>query len=88
MKKQRLLDIQTKANNNEAELADCIEILSEFFMSQSQNNKDTKNELVALNNKLDSLNRKMDQIIKIISLEPLAQIMLENLEEEDAEDAE
>jgi hypothetical protein len=88
MKKQRLLDIQTKANNNEAELADCIEILSEFFMSQSQNNKDTKNELVALNNKLDSLNRKMDQIIKIISLEPLAQIMLENLEEEDSEDTE
>ena len=87
MKKQRLLDIQAKANNNEAELADCIEILSEFFMSQSQNNKDTKNELVALNNKLDSLNRKMDQIIKIISLEPLAQIMLENIEEgeEDSE---
>ena len=87
MKKQRLLDIQAKANNNEAELADCIEILSEFFMSQSQNNKDTKNELVALNNKLDSLNRKMDQIIKIISLEPLAQIMLENIEE-DEEDSE
>jgi hypothetical protein len=87
MKKQRLLDIQAKANNNEAELADCIEILSEFFMSQSQSNKDTKNELVALNNKLDSLNRKMDQIIKIISLEPLAQIMLENIEE-DEEDSE
>lgn len=87
MKKQRLLDIQAKAINNEAELADCIEILSEFFMSQSQSNKDTKNELVALNNKLDSLNRKMDQIIKIISLEPLAQIMLENIQE-DEEDSE
>jgi hypothetical protein len=81
MKKQRLLEIQEKATAGNAELADCIEILSEFFISQSQNNKEIKNELTSLNNKLDSLNRKLDHLIKFTSTYPIAQILIENMEE-------
>ena len=83
MKKQRLTELQEKAIQGNACLADCIEILSEFFISQSQNNKDIKNELIALNNKMDSLNKKLDEIIKNTSSEPLARILIENLEEDE-----
>jgi hypothetical protein len=82
MKKQRLLDLQEKAKDGNAEIADCIEILSEFFISQSQNNKEIKNELVSFNNKIDSLNKKLDQLIKFSSTDPIAQILIENMEEE------
>ena len=86
MKKQRLLEIQNKASSGNAELADCVEILSEFFISQSQNNKDIKNELISLNNKLDSLNRKLDHLIKFTSTDPIAQILIENMEEVDEDE--
>jgi methyl coenzyme M reductase subunit C-like uncharacterized protein (methanogenesis marker protein 7) len=82
MKKQRLIDLQEKAKTN-AELADCIEILSEFFISQSQHNKEIKNEFIAINNKIDQLNRKVEELIKNTSSEPLAQLFLENLMEEE-----
>lgn len=87
MKKQRLLEIQDKAAAGNAELSDCIEILSEFFISQSQNNKEIKNELTSLNNKLDSLNRKLDHLIKFTSTDPIAQILLENMEETEEDEA-
>jgi len=82
MKKQRLLDLQEKASTGNAEIADTIEILSEFFISQSQNNKEIKNEIISLNNKLDSLQRKLDQIMKFTSTDPVAQILIENFEEQ------
>lgn len=85
MKKQRLLDLQEKSKNGNSELSDVIEILSEFFISQSQNNKEIKNELISLNNKIDSLNKKLDQIMKFTSTDPIAQILIENLEEEEEE---
>jgi len=80
MKKQRLLDLQNKAEQGNAEVSDCIEILSEFFISQSNNNKDFKNDFIAINNKLDAISKKLDQLIKFNSIEPLAQILLENLD--------
>lgn len=81
MKKQRLTELQDKAANGNAELSDCIEILSEFFISQSQSNKDLKNEFTSINNKLDSLNRKLDHLIKFTSTDPIAQLLIENMEE-------
>jgi len=82
MKKQRLIDLQQKSTEGNSELSDVIEILSEFFISQSQNNKEIKNEIISLNNKMDSINRKLDQILKFSSTDPIAQILLENLEDE------
>lgn len=86
MKKQRLLDLQEKAKNNSSDINDCIEILSEFFISQSQHNKDLKNELIALNNKIDSMNKKIDQILKFASFDPVAQILIENYEEDEIQE--
>ena len=34
-----------------------------------------------MNNKLDSLNRKLDHLIKFTSTDPIAQILIENMEE-------
>lgn len=83
MKKQRLIELQEKAKNSNTELCDIIEILSEFFISQSQNNKEIKNSLIAINNKLDTINKKLDKINNYVSTEPLAQILLENLNSSD-----
>lgn len=81
MKKQRLIELQTKAEEGNSELKDSIEILAEFFVSQSQHNKELKSEILELNSKITSLNRKIDQILKFTTTEPLAQILIENLEE-------
>lgn len=81
MKKQRLIELQTKAEEGNSELKDNIEILAEFFVSQSQHNKELKSEILELNSKITSLNRKIDQILKFTTTEPLAQILIENLEE-------
>lgn len=83
MKKQRLIELQEKSSNGNAELSDCIEILSEFFITQSQNNKELKNEIISLSNRLDSLNRKLDQLIKTTSTDPIAQLLIENMEEDE-----
>jgi hypothetical protein len=81
LKKQRLIELQNKAEEGNSELKDSIEILAEFFVSQSQHNKELKNEILELNSKITSLNRKIDQILKFTTTEPLAQILIENLEE-------
>jgi len=81
LKKQRLIELQTKAEEGNSELKDSIEILAEFFVSQSQHNKELKSEILELNSKITSLNRKIDQILKFTTTEPLAQILIENLEE-------
>lgn len=79
MKKQRLIELQEKAKNNNTELSDIVEILSEFFISQSQTNKELKNSIIAINNKLDMISKKLDKINNYVSSEPLAQIFMENL---------
>lgn len=79
MKKQRLIELQEKAKNNNTELSDIVEILSEFFISQSQTNKELKNSIIAINNKLDMISKKLDKINNYVSTEPLAQIFMENL---------
>jgi len=79
LKKQRLIELQEKAKNNNTELSDIVEILSEFFISQSQTNKELKNSIIAINNKLDMISKKLDKINNYVSTEPLAQIFMENL---------
>ena len=80
MKKQRLIELQNKANEN-AELKDVIEILSEFFLSQSQHNKEISNILTELGSKINKIQMKVNEIAKYTTTEPLAQIMIENFEE-------
>ena len=80
MKKQRLIELQNKANEN-AELKDAIEILSEFFLSQSQHNKEISNILTELGSKINKIQLKVNEIAKYTTAEPLAQIMIENFEE-------
>ncbi len=80
MKKQRLIELQNKANEN-AELKDVIEILSEFFLSQSQHNKEISNILTELGSKINKIQMKVNEISKYTTTELLAQIMIENFEE-------
>jgi DNA integrity scanning protein DisA with diadenylate cyclase activity len=80
MKKQRLIELQNKANEN-AELKDVIEIISEFFLSQSQHNKEISNILTELGSKINKIQMKVNEIAKYTTTEPLAQIMIENFEE-------
>ena len=49
LKKQRLIELQEKAEKENAELKDVIEILSELFLSQSQYNKEVLNHLNDIN---------------------------------------
>lgn len=83
MKKQRLIELQEKSKNNNTELSDIVEILSEFFISQSQTNKDLKNNLISVNNKLDTIMKKLDKINNYVSTEPLAQLLIDNLNSSD-----
>lgn len=88
MKKQRLIELQEKAEKENAELKDVIEILSELFLSQSQYNKEVLNHLNDINTKINKLQMKVNDIAKFTTNEPLAQILLSNLEESDLEDEE
>lgn len=88
LKKQRLIELQEKAEKENAELKDVIEILSELFLSQSQYNKEVLNHLNDINTKINKLQMKVNEIAKFTTNEPLAQILLSNLEESDLEDEE
>lgn len=88
LKKQRLIELQEKAEKNNAELKDVIEILSELFLSQSQYNKEILNHLNDINTKINKLQIKVNEIAKFTTNEPLAQILLSNLEESDLDEDE
>ena len=88
MKKQRLIELQEKAEKENAELKDVIEILSELFLSQSQYNKEVLNQLNDINTKINKLQMKVNEIAKFTTNEPLAQILLSNLEESDLDEDE
>ena len=88
MKKQRLIELQEKAEKENAELKDVIEILSELFLSQSQYNKEVLNHLNDINTKINKLQMKVNEIAKFTTNEPLAQILLSNLEESDLDEDE
>lgn len=88
MKKQRLIELQEKAEKENAELKDVIEILSELFLSQSQYNKEILNHLNDINTKINKLQMKVNEIAKFTTNEPLAQILLSNLEESDLDEDE
>lgn len=88
MKKQRLIELQEKAEKENAELKDVIEILSELFLSQSQYNKEVLNNLNDINTKINKLQMKVNEIAKFTTNEPLAQILLSNLEESDLDEDE
>ena len=88
MKKQRLIELQEKAEKENAELKDVIEILSELFLSQSQYNKEVLNHLNDINTKINKLQIKVNEIAKFTTNEPLAQILLSNLEESDLDEDE
>ena len=88
LKKQRLIELQEKAEKDNAELKDVIEILSELFLSQSQYNKEVLNHLNDINTKINKLQMKVNEIAKFTTNEPLAQILLSNLEESDLDEDE
>ena len=88
LKKQRLIELQEKAEKENAELKDVIEILSELFLSQSQYNKEVLNQLNDINTKINKLQMKVNEIAKFTTNEPLAQILLSNLEESDLDEDE
>jgi hypothetical protein len=88
LKKQRLIELQEKAEKDNAELKDVIEILSELFLSQSQYNKEILNHLNDINTKINKLQIKVNEIAKFTTNEPLAQILLSNLEESDLDEDE
>jgi hypothetical protein len=88
LKKQRLIELQEKAEKENAELKDVIEILSELFLSQSQYNKEVLNNLNDINTKINKLQMKVNEIAKFTTNEPLAQILLSNLEESDLDEDE
>jgi hypothetical protein len=88
LKKQRLIELQEKAEKENAELKDVIEILSELFLSQSQCNKEVLNNLNDINTKINKLQMKVNEIAKFTTNEPLAQILLSNLEESDLDEDE
>ena len=88
LKKQRLIELQEKAEKENAELKDVIEILSELFLSQSQYNKEVLNHLNDINTKINKLQIKVNEIAKFTTNEPLAQILLSNLEESDLDEDE
>lgn len=88
LKKQRLIELQEKAEKDNAELKDVIEILSELFLSQSQYNKEVLNHLNDINTKINKLQIKVNEIAKFTTNEPLAQILLSNLEESDLDEDE
>jgi hypothetical protein len=83
LKKQRLTELQEKAQNDNAELKDVIEILSELFLTQSQYNKELLNNVNELNAKVNKMQAKINEIAKFTTHEPLAQILLSNLEDLD-----
>ena len=64
LKKQRLIELQEKAEKENAELKDVIEILSELFLSQSQYNKEVLNHLNDINTKINKLQMKVNEIAK------------------------
>ena len=88
LKKQRLIELQEKAEKENAELKDVIEILSELFLSQSQYNKEVLNNLNDINTKINKLQMKVNEIAKFTTNEPLALILLSNLEESDLDEDE
>lgn len=88
MKKQRLIELQEKAEKDNAELKDVIEILSELFLTQSQYNKELLNTITELNTKINKIQMKVNEIAKFTTNEPLAQILLSNLEESEIEEDE
>ncbi len=88
LKKQRLIELQEKAEKDNAELKDVIEILSELFLTQSQYNKELLNTITELNTKINKIQMKVNEIAKFTTNEPLAQILLSNLEESEIEEAE
>ena len=85
MKKQRLIELQEKSANNNAELKDVIEILSELFLTQSQYNKELVATVNELNAKVNKLQTKINDIAKYTTNEPLAQLLVSNFEEFEAE---
>ena len=88
LKKQRLIELQEKAEKDNAELKDVIEILSELFLTQSQYNKELLNTITELNTKINKIQMKVNEIAKFTTNEPLAQILLSNLEESEIEEDE
>lgn len=85
MKKQRLIELQEKAESGNAELKDAIEIISELFLTQSQYNKELISTVNELNAKLNKLQTKINDIAKYTTSEPLAQLLVSNFEEFEAE---
>ena len=81
MKKQRLIELQEKSENGNAELKDVIEILSELFLTQSQYNKEILASIGELNAKVNKLQTKVNDIAKYTTNEPLAQLLVSNFEE-------
>lgn len=88
LKKQRLIELQEKAEKDNAELKDVIEILSELFLTQSQYNKELLSTITDLNTKINKIQMKVNEIAKFTTNEPLAQILLSNLEESEIEEDE
>ena len=88
LKKQRLIELQEKSEKDNAELKDVIEILSELFLTQSQYNKELLNTITELNTKINKIQMKVNEIAKFTTNEPLAQILLSNLEESEIEEDE
>jgi hypothetical protein len=59
-----------------------------LFLSQSQYNKEVLNHLNDINTKINKLQMKVNEIAKFTTNEPLAQILLSNLEESDLDEDE
>ena len=81
MKKQRLIELQEKSENGNAELKDVVEILSELFLTQSQYNKELLASIGDLSAKVNKLQTKINDIAKYTTNEPLAQLLVSNFEE-------
>ena len=70
MKKQRLIELQEKSENGNAELKDVVEILSELFLTQSQYNKELLASIGDLSAKVNKLQTKINDIAKYTTNEP------------------
>ena len=63
MKKQRLIELQEKSENGNAELKDVVEILSELFLTQSQYNKELLSSIGDLSAKVNKLQTKIKHFL-------------------------
>lgn len=81
MKQSKLEEIKRKFENNDSELADVINILTEMFISQSQHFRALKNELATLKENHEVLYNELHDLKN--NLNPVYQIVYtdEDLEE-------